>query len=319
MSIPLELLTLTGGEALGFVVYGGAGTRKTNGIHTLPPPILVHDWDKGITSILPWIRRIRQYDDSEWTTYTQEMRQQAFDLLNDQAKGSLSIACGPYIDVVRYDNMEATCFNQWKVDSLNINPNDYNSVVCDSLQEHTGAIKNAYKGQGKELDEMNNIYWGAVQDKSVSVLRYYRNLRRKGVFIYITCSEDVDKQYVNDPRSKIGQDKDKNQKTPSEAPYAVKGTVNVSGQVVQAVQHTTDIMLHARAMGQSIVWVKDPESIGGGSGAVWEAKDRTGRMKETYNEPNIRKIMDQIYGEEIRKKIYTHARKSMLEVVSNGA
>jgi len=303
MAIPLDLLTLTGKEALSFTIYGGPGLKKTNAIHTLPPPILMHNWDKGISSILPWIRRIRQHDSSEWTPYTQEERQQSLDLLSPKIKATISIKPAPYIDVVNYDNMDYECYSQWQKDAFNIDHRAYNSVVCDSIQEHTGSIMTAAKGAGNSLDEMETKYWSAVQDKSIAALRYYRNLRTKGVFVYLTCSEYVDKDYVTDPRNTPAGKK-------PEKPHSVKGTVNVAGKVVPAVLHTTDILLHARTLGDRVVWVSEPERIGE-SEAFWEVKDRTGRIKESYNPPNVRTLMDQIYGEEIRKKIYSHGQESL--------
>jgi hypothetical protein len=123
-----------------------------------------------------------------------------------------------------------------------------------------------------------------------------RNMRDKGVFIYTTCSEAIDKDYVTDPRGQAAG-------TGVQEPYSVKGTVNVSGQVVPMVQHTHDVMMRARAMGDNIVWVSQPEPISN-SGAMWEAKDRTGRIQDKYSPTNIRTILDQVYGQERRKQIY---------------
>lgn len=307
MAIPLDLLRLTDSRALGFCIYGGAGFKKTLGIHTLPPPILMHDWEGGTTPLLPWLRRSRQWDapKSDWITYTDEDRKEAVDLLPEKVRASMPLRPAPYIDVVYYDNMNAECYGQWIKDIIEFSPADYSSIAVDSLQEHTGAIKSMAKSKGSELEAMNNRFWGDVQDKSIAALRFLRNLRAKGIFIYLTCSEHIDKEYVTDPRANMGQPKGR--ASYNELPYSIKGTVNVSGQVVAGVQHTVDIMMRARKNVNEVIWVKDPEPIGSGTGAMWEAKDRTGRMSESHNDPNIRLILDQIYGEARRKAIYQHA------------
>jgi hypothetical protein len=306
MAIPKELLKLTDGRALGAVVYGGPGTRKTFGVHTLPPKVRLDDWEGGAHSLTPWIHRKRKWNEMDWLELSDADRQEAFDLLSDDNKAYIQsvtrIKPGPYIDVIWWDNMDVAAYGSWVLSLANFPLQTYSSYACDSLQEHTGAIKTMSKGVGKEMEAMPTSLWNGIQDRSVAALRAMRNLREQGVFIYLTCSEAIDKDYVTDPRSK-------KQGEQVEAPYAVKGNVHVSGQVVQAVQHTTDIQLHARSVtdfsvgGASIIWDAVPTPIGG-SGAMWEAKDRTGRIKNSRCPTNWRSIFNDIYGEERRKAIY---------------
>ena len=51
--IDRSLLALTDFQALGLLVYGGPGSRKTNGIHACPPPILHNDLEGGSSSLMP--------------------------------------------------------------------------------------------------------------------------------------------------------------------------------------------------------------------------------------------------------------------------
>lgn len=146
------------------------------------------------------------------------------------------------------------------------------------------------------LEPMHVSLWSNAQERAKIQMRKVKNYRDQGVFVYFTCSETIDKDYVTDPRSASpGQ--------VPEQPYSVKGTANVPGQLAPTVQHVCDIMAHTRAMNGQTIWVTKPEPLQAGS-ASWEAKDRTGRISNHYNDPNVRKILDQVYGQDIRKRIY---------------
>ena len=300
--IPSNLLFLTNNRALGFIIYGSGGTRKTNGIHTLPPPIQLHDLEGGTASVQPWIRQHRRYNQSEWIPVSDEMRQQAFSLLSKENKEYIEkvtlIRPAPYIDVIYYDVLEYQSYEMFVKNISDFDVSKYNSLAVDSLQELSMDTQTFAKHQVSiHSDEPMHVkLWGGAQERAKIQLRKMKNYRDSGIFIYFTCSEAIDKDYVTDPRSAPAG-------APPEAPFSVKGTVNLPGQLVPTVQHVCDIMAHAKMMNGQMMWITKQEPLPSGS-AFWEAKDRTGRLSQHYNDPNIRKILDQVYGEDIRKQIY---------------
>lgn len=298
MSVDLTLLKSTDTRALGFCIYGPSGLRKTLGIHTLPPPILMIDFEGGTSSLMPWIARRRNWNSKEWTSFTQEDRVNYLSRVPPavQSLSAIRIQPGPLIDVVWFDPMDVASYDYLVQVVAEIDTKYYSTVAVDSLQEFSADIQTFSKGAGKQHLTMTDTgAWGPAQERAAILLRRLRSLREKGIFQYFTCSEQIDKDYVVDPR---------NQKQGArEEPFSIKGTANVPGKLTSQLQHFCDIMMHARFMGPNPVWVAKAEPIGG-SGASWEAKDRTGRLTEDYNPPNIRLILDQIYGEETRRKIY---------------
>lgn len=299
--IPPNLLKLTNFQALSLLVYGGPGLRKTFGVHTLPPPILLCDTEGGTSSLSPWIRKRRFYDQSSWTTFSPEDRQKAFDMLSEANRKWLEantrITPGPYIDVVQFDPTLPGSWDYQVKTIADFDPSSYNSLAVDSLQEFSVETQTYSKSKkGVNVDEPMEVnYWASAQERAKIQLRKLKNLRNSGVFIYMTCSEMIDKEYVTDPR-------EKGKGAQVELPYSIKGTANLPGQLAPSIQHFTDVMLRARKMGNDVVWMSEPEALP--SGAQWEAKDRTGRLEGKFQSPNVRKILDQIYGEETRREIY---------------
>lgn len=300
MSIPLPLLRLTEGRALGTVAYGGAGLWKSLAKHTLPPPILDFDFEGGNVALIPWIRRRRKWDSKTWEDVSQVDREAAFQLIAPE-KRATSIAPGPYIDTIWYDNMNRASYTEFVGDLGTFDTTKYNSLSLDSLMEFSFDVQTFSKPAGGEAEPIPNaLLWAPIQERSGIALRRLRNYRDSGVFIYLTGQEVIDKDYVRDPRSK---------KPGEQAPeaYSVKGTVDVPGKLVNAVQHTTDLMFHCRLMNGGPVWVTKPEPLPGGD-ANWETKDRTGRISDTYIRPNFRTIFKTIYGEEGASAIYASAK-----------
>lgn len=298
MSIPKELLLLTESRAPGIAVYGAAGLKKTNAIHTLPPPILDLEFEGGTSSILPWIRRKKESGDTPWIEYTQELRQQAYDILNEKVKATVKIAPAPLIDVIHYDNTTFISYEHFIADVAGLRVNDYCSVALDSLQEFSADAQTFSKGKGNEGALMGdvNFGWSKAQERAQMALRKLKNYRDQGIVIYLIGSEDISKDYVNSPleKRKPGQ-------APAE-PYNIRGTVNLPGKLAEGLAHIPDILCHARLMSGNIVWVTKPEPITGGD-AFWDGKDRFGRLEE-YMSPSIRTMFVKLYGEEIAKKIY---------------
>lgn len=287
--IPTTLLKLTDYKALGFAIYGGPGLDKTKGVATLPPKTLLLDFEGGTTSLMPWIHRTRSWDEASWHEYSQADREAVF-----QPERSF-IKPAPYIDIIHFDPTIVECYDAVVTTVTQFKPETYSSLALDSLHEFSAETQTFTKGKGNELLPMSGN-WSGAQERAAILLRKMRAFRDSGVFIYLTSSEQVDKDYVTDPRSA------KKGETPQE-PYSVKGTLNVPGKLVSAVQHAVDVMGHARSMNGSTKWVFKPEPLPGGS-AQWEAKDRTGRIKTEYCTPNIRQIMKEIYGEEVARQIY---------------
>lgn len=304
--ISQELLKMTGGRALGFCIYGGPSMKKTLGVHTCPPPIQLHELEGGGEGLIPWIRRVREWN-GEWEVYSQEHREKAYSMLSesirevDKAKGF--IKPGPYIDLIHYDSMDYQTYNKLVENIANFSPEHYNTFAIDSLQEFAQDTQTFSKGDGRSFEPMTVNLWGPAQERASILLRKIRNYRDKGVFVYLTGSEMIDKDYVTDPReTKTGMR--------PEEPYSVKGTVALPGKLAGALTHLVDIMLHARPLQGEAKWISQAEPLPGGS-AHWEAKDRTGRLGEKYNEPNVRKLLNQVYGEEGRRAIYAAGTQSL--------
>lgn len=304
--IPTSLLRLTEARAVGFTIYGCGGTWKTLMVHTLPPPILHHDFEGGSGVLMPWIRRRRRYNESEWTIISQEERLEAFAMMPiAQADLATQIAPNGYVDVINYDNLVKDSYMEFVAQVGNFDPRAYNSTSLDSLAEFSFQVQTFTKIQKgiSAMDSMDNaLLWGPIQEKTAIALRRLRNYRDQGVFIYLIGQENIDKDYVTDPREKR-----KGEAAPEA--YSVKGNVAVPGQMVNVVQHITDEMYHTRFMGGRPVWVTRAEPIVPGSGASWEAKDRFGRVKEQFLRPNIRTVMKDLYGEEGMVAIYAEAKK----------
>ena len=294
--IPLELLKPTGSRALGFCVYGGPGTKKTFAVHTLPPPICLLEFEGGEASILPWTRRTRAWNGS-WKEYTQKEREAML------VAGESSIKPAPLVDVIGFDNTDPESYETLVKVVGEFPVKMYNSVVIDPLYElavETQAITKHKAGHGLMEPFPGGLLWGPAQERAGILLRKLRNYRDLGVFVYMISSEQIDKDYVKDPRSsKPGEH--------AQEPYSVKGTCNVPGKLVNVVQHMTDVQIHSRQLNGEVTWVTKPEPLPGGT-AVWEAKDRTGRIAEGYMKPSFRAMCLQIYGEEA-PRIYAAGRE----------
>lgn len=302
MSIPIELLKATEGNAVGTLTYGGPEMWKTFAIHTLPPPILLFDFEQGTGSLIPWVRRRRRWDSNNWLEYTDADREQAAALVVRPI--ATPVKPSPYVDVISYNNMNGESYTKFSVDIAEFDPSEYNSIALDSIGELNFSVQTFAKARsGRELDsEMELQLWGGVQERTAIQLRKLRNYRNAGVFIYITGGEHIDKEYVIDPRAKP-------KGMPAEEPFSVKGSVQVAGQLVGVCRHITDLMAHARLQNGKVTWVFSPEAITAGN-ASWEAKDRFGRL-EKFEVPNFRSIFNKIYGEEGRKEIYAECQRQL--------
>lgn len=303
--IQRDLLELTLWRAPGFLVYGGPGLKKTLGIHTLPPPIKAWETEGGSGPLLPWVRTTRQYNESKERVVSQELREQAFGMISDKnmdfVREHTRIKPGPYIDLVTFDALDPAAYDILFQEITHFDVHKYNSAAVDSLHEFSKQIQSFSKrqkwGDGGQLEPMEVNIWQPVQERTGILLRKLKNYRDQGVVVYMTSSEQIDKDYVKDPRES---------KKPGEfpqEPYSVKGTVNMPGKMPNDIQHLIDVMFHAKPVNGEATWVSAQEPLPGGA-AHWEAKDRFGRLKTSYHIPNFRKIFDQIYGEDIRAKIY---------------
>lgn len=299
--IPIELLKATEGRAPGAVTYGAAGLKKTHAICTAPFPILMFDVGEGGTaSIAPWIRRKRNWDEQKWLEYSDEDRQLSIDLLKPEVKALVPIKPAPYIDIIHYDNIESTAWTSMIADIGNFDYNHYNTLAVDSLQEFSVATQSFAKGPGGQAKVMNDVAfsWVGAQERAAMALRTLRNYRDKGVFIYMTGSEDISKDYVKNPMEKGSQ---------GEQPYSIRGTVNLPGKLAEGVQHLPDLLFHAKLVNAQVRWICEPEPLPGGA-AWWDGKDRYGRL-DKFSEPNFRRIFKQLYGEKGMEAIYASGRK----------
>jgi hypothetical protein len=244
---------------------------------------------------------MRKWNESKWTELTNEDRLQAFARLTDVNKQYVQqvtrISPNPYVDIISFESMNAASFEVAKEVIANFDYKNYNTLALDSIHEFANSAQSFTKVQAgaTEMDPMHVKYWAQAQERTAIPLRCLRDFRDKGVFIYLTSTEEIHKDYVTDPRSAPpGQAPDN--------PYSVKGTVGLPGQLTTRVPHLFDMILHAKPLNGQIVWVTSPEPLPGGS-AYWEAKDRFGRLPQ-YISPSVRIICDHNYGEENRKKIY---------------
>jgi|HubBroStandDraft_1064217.scaffolds.fasta_scaffold00148_29 hypothetical protein len=306
--IPPSLLTATLGRAPGFCVYGGPGLYKTHAVHTLPPPILHLDvGEGGASSILPWLRRSRLASQREWWVYNDDDRQSFIELLDDATRKLILYKPRPYIDTVSFDNTSFEDFDRFTEIVANFDVVQYNSLVLDSLHEFAELSKTNARGAGNYDKLMTEVAhsWIRAQERSAQKLRKLRNYRDSGVFIYMTGSEDIAKDYVQSPLEK--------RPTGSQAPeaYSIRGTVDLPGKLAGALSHIPDVLCHARLINGRPVWITEPEMLPGG-GAHWDAKDRFGRL-ERYETPNFRVLTEKIYGKEAMRAIYG---KAMADVVN---
>jgi len=307
--IPLELLKNYQGRALGTCVYGNGGLKKTLAVRTLPYPILELDFEGGSGSLGPWTRRIRRWNESKWTTYSQEEREALLELVSPENKKLALYRAAPWIDIVSFDTMTSNLETKSSpaYDHLNdilgnLDPT-YNSISVDPLVEFSQLTQSQSKmksGVGVH-EPMHVKLWQGAQERAAIMLRRLRELRDKGVFIYSTSSEFIDKDYGEDPREAAGG-------KVKEEPYSIKGTFNVPGQLVTKVNHMLDLQFHARSLNSSVVWVTAEEPARSGS-FNWEAKDRTGRIPSKYVQPNMRDIISYVYGPEAQKAIYMAGRE----------
>lgn len=298
-----DLLQATSGRALGLVVYGGPGLRKTLAAHTLPGPVLLHDFEDNTVPLLPWIRRTRQSSSRQWTEVSQDERLVNWNRLDrkKQAEGRelYNIGPQPLIDVIHYDGLDPASWTHLAENVATFDPQQYSSEMVDSLNEMSFDAQTFSKSQSgvNKLDPMVVKLWAGAQERMKIILRQLRSRRAQGVFVYITSGEHIEKDYVTDPREAKGGRVDE--------PYSVKGTIRVPGQLTEDIQHVCNVMLHAKTMMGQPRWASVREALPGGS-AHWETKDSTGRLPD-YVEPNWRRVFDHIYGEDTRKAIYDSA------------
>jgi hypothetical protein len=321
MSIPLELLRHTEGRAPGIGIYGGAGLKKTHAISTCPPPVYLFDIGEGGTaSVIPWIRRFRNWDSTKWLDFTDADRQQALDMLDPRIKfelgrdGSLKQENGwrikykpaPLIDVVHYDNMVYESYETFTADIGGFEVRSYNTLALDSLQEFSVETQTYSRGKGNEAKTMNEVpfSWIRAQERAMVQLRKIRNYRNSGVVIYMTGGEDISKDYVNNPLSK----KEEGGSARPEEPYSIRGTVGLPGKLAEGLAHLPDVLCHVRLMNGEPTWITEPEPLGGGT-AWWDSKDRYGRLPKYIN-PDVRAMFKKIYGEETANAIYAAGRRS---------
>jgi hypothetical protein len=277
-------------------VYGGPGLKKTFAIHSCPFPIRLHDFDKGTGPLIPWVRRRRNWHDSNWLQLTQADRQVAYDMLPVELQREATIRPNPLIDIISYDVFSAESYNHFIMNIGNLDP-QYNTEAVDSLQEFSIEVQSFSKGGGTAALEpiSNALLWGPIQERTAIALRRLRSYRDSGIFVYMTGSEVIDKDYVTDPRaSRRGAQ-------PEEA-YSIKGTINLPGKMAGTVPHLVDVLAHARSLNGTTQFVTQHEPLPGGA-ATWEAKDRFGRL-DKYMQPNVRAFFEKIYGEAIARVIY---------------
>lgn len=250
---------------------------------------------------MPWIRRKRRSNESTWTEYADEDRAHAFSLLREDFRAAdgpnKHSPPAPLIDVVTFESMRYESYDELVTEVGNFEYQKYNSYALDPLYEMSQVTQSYSKGAGNEFTPMHLKLWGSAQERMAIALRRIRSMRDRGIFIYLTAGEDVDKDYAIDPRALPPG------ATPDQ-PFAIKGTIAVPGKLVGAVGHLTDIMLRARRMNGKIIWVAGMETLPGGT-APWETKDRFGRL-DAYNEPDIRKIIAKMYGKEAARGIYSN-------------
>lgn len=301
--IPRELLSATESRGVGLAVYGATGLKKTHAIHTLVPPILMLDiGEGGSASVLPWIARRKEADAHDWTAYSQEQRESFVGLLSDSVRTGLKYKANPWIDLIHYDNMNADTWTLVTRDIGNFDYTYYNSIAVDSLQEMSVDAQSFSKGKGNETAEMHIKLWGPVQERTAIALRLLKNYRDKGVVVYTTSSEDIQKDYVKEPRELKPGDS-----VPE--PYSVRGSVNLPGKLVAAFPHMPDIVCHVRLLNGNVTWVTQPEPLPGGS-AWWDGKDRFGRL-DKYESPDFRLLAQKLWGQEGARAIYARAKEQV--------
>lgn len=304
MAIPKELLTTTLLRAIGFCPYGGPGMRKTFAIHTLPPPILLLDYEGGAISLLPWIRRMRRWD-TAWVTTTDQQRADAFNSLSEEnqvyVKTSTRVNPGPLVDVIFFESDNPTCYEKSKKAVTEFNVAHYNSLAVDSMHEFAYSSQVFAKEQ-KNIEQSEPMHvkaWGPAQERARIMLKQIRRYRDQGIFVYVSGAEQIHKDFVVDPR----------ESSKPETPHNVYGSVEVPGKLVNDYNHLFDIVAHSRLLNGEIVWVPRPEALTSGD-AYWYGKDRTGRIKSRFPKPNIRTLLDEIYGKETRNAIYSIGEKA---------
>lgn len=303
--IPLHLLKNYQHRALAIAAYGNGGLEKTFAARLFPSPILHNDFEGGSGPLGPWTRRIRKWNEQQWTEYDNDERQRLFELVPEHRRRARSvIKPAPLIDIISYETMYADdkgvarSYDEAYQVLTNLDSR-YNTVCIDPLIEFSQITQTKSKTVSKvgPLQPMHVRLWQGAQERAAILLRVLREYRDKGVFIYLTSSELVDKDYGDkDPREQTTQQQ--------EEPYAIKGTLNVPGQLVSKVNHMIDLLVHVRMINGAPTWVLKEETARSGT-FNWDAKDRTGRVEEEYLAPNVRKVIRAIYGEEALEAMYS--------------
>jgi hypothetical protein len=316
MAIAPELLKATNGRGLAICTYGTAGTRKTLAIATLPAPVLVLDFEGGAGTLNPWIRTILSWSTMEPVTFSQQERLEVFERLDPHIRSLLPLPPGPYCDVISFDTLEPASWNTFMKVLGNFEHSYYRSLAIDSLQAFSVETQTLSKAMGinpKDISAvtreiiaqtpMSGQLWSPAQSYAQSVLNLITSIKNRGVMVYLTAGENIDKDYVTDPRSQTRDTK--------ELPYSILGSVLMPGKMANEVVHAVDLLMHAKphtryqdgATVNNSIWVTRPEPLIGGSGAYWVAKDRYGRLPPVV-EPNFVAILKTIYGEAAARAIY---------------
>lgn len=303
--ISKQLLAATNFSAPAIVVYGGPGLKKSLAIHSLPPPVLDLQFEEGGSSpILPWIARVRDYNEKTWRTFSQEDRLLHASLLNEKVKKSY-ISPAPYIDVIKFDVTKAESWEHLKETLGNLDYKYYSSVALDSLQEMSWTSRSFTKGAARMDQTMQSIpfSWSRAQEYVHMALRNMRVLTKEGIVTYMVGSQGISKDYVKSP-----YEKEKGEQT--QEPYSVKGTVDLPGQLADALPHQPDILCHAVLINNEPAWFTEPQMLPGGV-AWWDAKDRYGRLPKLIT-PDVKAMFIKLYGEEGMKVIYGAAKASLV-------
>lgn len=307
--VQLEHLRNYQNRALGLGVYGNGGLEKTLAARTLPPPILHLDFEGGSGCLGPWTRRYKRWSDAGWTSYSPAERQELLGLVSAEKVKYAVLKPEPYVDIISFDVMEedrekhsAPAYDKAVEVVGGFEFGEYSSLSIDPLFEFSTLTQTQakVKAGGHSDTPMEVKFWGPAQERAAIMLRQIREYRDRGIFIYLTSSEFIDKDYGTDPRSKA-------QGEAVEQPYAIKGTLNVPGNLVGKVHHTLDVLCHVRMMGDRPVWVTQEEPSRSGS-FNWEAKDRTGRISERYLKPSVRSVIQSVYGQAAYERIYANGR-----------
>lgn len=156
----------------------------------------------------------------------------------------------------------------------NFNPAKFESLVIDSADglERAAMVRTLQLASHETMEMWDWNPSGERFGKVIRQLKWYAE--GYGIQVLVISNEDIDKEYLKGAFIKQGNS------LVQQEPIGIKGLPSLAGKWAKKSSRLPDIILHARWVSSRPALVANRENIPNAGGAVWEVKDRTGRLEK---------------------------------------